>query len=518
MNRPNRLRRSKTTAARPARPWAEAAAFRSIANSYQSVSAWVSVMTGILFVALVATITHAVGGTLSSVSISAGVAAAISVALHLVLKRPDIAATLIILTMAITFAPPVAAAYATGSTRPGMMVDAVNAITTLVVTYLLIALLAHRTSRGRAWLTTAITLTAVMLAGPFLLLIYPPLGFGWAWGTAGTMLWLRSGGIAWLNDWRHRLTLSRHATARRVHINNAAAQSRAQACATTATLLDNLPTGYTVFHGRRTPRIRKQETHRVDHLVIGPTGLSVVTSLAFKGRVVDDPDHGLIHDNAEPVDIAGLLNDADVIASTVATRTKMPRLPVRQIVVIHDAVLPAKRSRVGLVATNGKAFGVLIVMSPDMLLTHVTDTEDRLDADPLDDTQVAQVVARINRLCPPHRAGARRARGPIAAYRASMVVMDNDGNRRTPTPRPPQPMFVTSNNIFNVSDGQQVCLLTDQGVYDGYHIAGEPVRGEDGITRVPVLDETIDLTEHHAAGGEFPLLWMPFDSIQPLGR
>jgi hypothetical protein len=499
-----------------ARLWtAEADAYRGVAAAYRRIPMWVALAGGVLLTALIAAITHTVNGNPATVATSAAVTAGLATAAHLSLRRPDIAATIIVLLAATAFAPPVALAYASGASRG--ITDPTSAIATLVITYALIALFAHRTSRGRAWITTLLAVGAVMLVGPFLLLLHPPLGFGWAWLAATTVLWLRGGGTTWVRDLRHRFARDYHAAVAEETVET----NRAAACAATAAILDDLPAGYTTFHGRRTPRVNKRESHRVDHLVVGPTGLTVITTHAFKGRVIDDPDHGLVHDAANPVDISGLLNDADVLASIVATRTKLGWLPVRQITVIHDAVLPAKRSRVGLVAVSGKTLGVITVMSPDMLLDHVTDTENRLDHAPLDDKQVAQAVARIDRLCPPHRhgAGKQRARGPIAAYRADMVVMDNDGNRRIPTPRAPRPMFETSNNPFTVTDGQQVCLLTDEGVFDGYHIAGDPVLGDDGITRVPVLDETIDLTAHRSTGADaLPLLWMPFDSIQPLTR
>lgn len=509
------------------REWAELRAIRSIAAAYTHVPTWVAAGAAFLLTALVAAITHTVNGNPSAVALAAGITAGLTAALHFSLRRPDIAATLIALLVAITFTPPIAVAYAAASAGTHISVLA-GAVTTLVITYVLIALFAHRTSRGRPWVTVVAALAALMFAGPFLLLIYPPFGFGWGWASAALVIWLRGGGIAWLRDLRHRLkrkTRAATSTATSAVTSHTSEQSgeqaRATATAATATLLDTLPAGYTTFHGRRTPKFNRGEHHRVDHLVVGPTGLSVITSHAFKGRVVDDPDHGLTHDSTNPVDVSGILNDADVLASIVATRTKLKWLPVRQIVVIHDAVLPAKRSRVGLISASGNTLGVITVMSPDMLIDHITATgpdNRQPDYAPLTGAQVAQAVARIDRLCPPHRVTSRKARRiPISLYRADMVVMDNDGNRRIPTPRAPLPMFPTSHNPFDIADGQQVCLLTDQGVFDGYHIAGDPVVGDDGITRVPVLDETINLTAHQDTGAnELPLLWMPFDSIQPV--
>lgn len=423
------------------------------------------------------------------VAITTAVTAGIAASVHALLRHPGLVATTLVLTIGVLLAVPVGSLYALSATN-GTFVDLPTATLTLTATYLLAALIAHRTSRGRLWLTMALVVSTVVMVGPFLTLIYPPFGFGWAWFATGVVLWLRSGGWAWLIEQRHRLTASYKANAEAQERTSA----RTAACAATADMLAGLPDEYTVLSDRRDPAFGGH----IDHLIIGPTGLTVLTSHAFKGRLTDDPALGLTHPS---VDVGQLLNDTDTLAAVVGTRMRLPKVPVRAMTVFHDTVLTAPVSRIGLEAENGEPLGAVTLLSPAALITQITGVDETLNP-----RQIAHARARLNRLCRP--AGKRDPDEHVSNVSTFMVVMDSEGTRTTHAPpRVPTPMFHTSTTIFDTHVGMPVSVLTDQGVYDGYEITGDPITNDDGLVMVPLRDTTVTGEE---------VVWMPFDSVQPL--
>lgn len=430
------------------------------------------------------------------VTIATAVAATTAVVVHALLRHPGLVATTIVLAIGVLLAVPVSSLYALSATS-GNFVDLPTATLTLTLTYLLAALIAHRSSRGRLWLTMALVVGVVCMVGPFLTLIYPPFGFGWAWAATGVVLWLRGGGTPWLVEQRHRFTSS--------YKDNADTQERTQArvsaTTATATLLAGLPEGYKVLSDRRDPAFGGH----VDHLIIGPTGLTVLTSHRFKGRLTDDPVRGLTHPT---VDVGQLLNDTDTLTAAVGTRMRLPKVPVRAMSVFHDTVLTAPVTRIGLEAENGDPLGAVTLLSPTALIAQITGADETLNA-----RQVAHAHARLDRLCRP--AGPRDPDEHVACASTFMVVMNAEGTR-TPheAPRVPTPMFHTSTTIFDTHVGQPVSVLTDQGVYDGYEVTDNPITDDSGLTLVPLRDTTAALTPE----GETVTVWMPFDSIQPLDR
>ena len=426
-----------------------------------------------------------------------GVAAGSAVVTDLTLRRTSLVATLLVVIAGMGMATPVATLYGFVATngRP----DIPGGVLTLTLTYLLAAMLAHRTTRGRPWVTTLMVVAAVTFLGPFLTLVYPPLGFGWAWVLTTLIVTLRGGGWAWFLNQKARLCDH----LRQARDRDAADADRESARAATANLLTGLPATYTVLHNRSSPKDRLAPAGHLDHVLVGPSGVTVVFSHRFKGRVTDDTDHGLTHHS---VDIGQLLNDANTLTCLVGSAMRLDAdLPYRTLVVIHDAVLPHRAARIGL-EHDGTPLGTVTVVTPDALLEQLHTAPEVLDAH-----RVRRVVARTNKICPPATPATNDSDpAPVSVTPATQAVMDTHGVRRIPTPQTPQPMFMTSHTIFATRPGQPVTLLTDQGVFDGYTVHGTPQPNTEGVLLVPLIDT------YDGANNKGTVVWFPYDSLQPV--
>lgn len=419
-------------------------------------------------------------------------------------RFPAVAATVAVVVVSSVMATPFATVYAVSAAQGP--VDEQAAVLTVTLTLILAGLLAHRTSRGRAWVTTLIIAAAIMFVGPFLLLLNPWLGFAWAWLVMGIVLFARGGGAAWIIDQTERLTYPlrrltqpRRATSREQQTGTPADRAaeertaKATACQATADLLADLPGDYVVFHHRHlTGRVS------IDHIVVGPHGVAVVVSEQFKGRISEHPTHGLGHHR---VDVAALLNDTDAIAAKVAKAMRLKNLSVTPILVIHQAVLPTLSARVAL-TSHGTSLGVVTITDPRALL-------DTISAQPTtcDTRRIRRIVARINRVCAPATDTDTR---PVATIAAEATVLDLPRTTPTGPDATPEPLFVSSDGAATFTPGQQVLLLTSNGTSNGYQVTGAPQRNPDGITYLPVQAPA---TTHEAPDEQ--AIWFPLDSIQP---
>lgn len=120
----------------------------------------------------------------------------------------------------------------------------------------------------------------------------------------------------------------------------------AEAERATAKLLAGLPNDYVILHDRRMPGVDEPDT-TIDHLVVGPSGVFVIDSAAYAGRVRPRSNGRLWHDKS-PLDddLLSIFWKAQV----VATRTG---LPARALVAVHGATMAQHRIQVGLFSHQG---------------------------------------------------------------------------------------------------------------------------------------------------------------------
>lgn len=101
----------------------------------------------------------------------------------------------------------------------------------------------------------------------------------------------------------------------------------------TAALLARLaPSRWTVLHDLAVPGSRAN----IDHLVIGPTGLWVVDTKAFRGRV--EAHGGGVRVGGVPLSTAAVRWEAEVVSDRLA-------VPARPIVALHGRGLPRRARR-----------------------------------------------------------------------------------------------------------------------------------------------------------------------------
>lgn len=416
--------------------------------------------------------------------------------LHLVLRFPGATATVLVLAAFAPLATPIGLLYTLAATNG--RADFSTSGLTLLAASILVALLAHRTSRGRAWLTTLYALAAVALVGPLLLRVLPSLGFLVAYLCAGLVLFLRGGGWPRMRGTTRRLR--RRFSRKPQEPRTQAAEEQA-----TAALLADLDASHVVLHGLLLPN-----GTAADHLVVGPGGIFLIDSQARTGRVREDAKRGLVHRD-EPLasSFAALLT----ARSAVATELHVPVDEITPLVVIHQARLPESRARVALFDPAGKRTGDVLVLAPDRLIPEI----DTGIAD-LSPRRVKRLARRARRRLLPATAGQPNTTRPDSSAEAvESAVLDADGQRKPDPFRDgpaPQPMFTSPEIDIEVKVGQRVSLFTDQGVLVGLRVCTAPVTGEDDIARVGVCSETDWRTAQGRGEDPEPLLF-PLASVRP---
>lgn len=428
--------------------------------------------------------------------------AGILTAIHVTVRHPQAVATLLVLAgwtpVAAMLARLYAAATATGRAEMFLAV---------LTSGLLVAVVAHRTSRGRPWLTVLLALAASSVFGPLLAAAAPSTGMLGGLTVAGIILGLRAGWWTGLVDWvdtvRDRLTGGGGMTGAEQAARWAAGADGEER---TAALLADLDRRYAVFHDLALPGTRAN----VDHLVIGPGGVFLVDSKNYRGAVREDPTVGLVH-NSRPL--------ADVFATVLAERARVAvelRLPpadIHPLVVVHTAVLPGPRTPTAVVDDTGATLGTVVVLAPTGLLAEITAGGERLPA-----RHVARLVRRTrHRLVTyPARIPTRPA-GPLPPLRpaAGLVVLDPTGQPRPLHTATPIPAGRDASPHGAVRFGQRVSVLTDEGVFTGLRVAGQAWQDDDGTVIVPLCTDA-DWAQAIAGGTPPDTYPYPATSVVPL--
>jgi Nuclease-related domain len=220
------------------------------------------------------------------------------------------------------------------------------------------AFLAARRRPGQVWVTVAAAAAAFLAVGFVARFAAPSMVAVGAVGAAAVVVGGRGGGWRWAVG-----TLER----RRVHLERQAGrwQRGAEGERATATLLEALdPAAFRIFHDRALPGTKAN----LDHLVIAPTGVFVVDSKNWAGRVT--AAHGRFYYRGE--DLAVVLAPAGAEARAVAAVLGvMPTL----VVCVHGGPLPGRMLRVPLV--DGTA---ALVVGPQDLLGLLTGRGRVLDS------------------------------------------------------------------------------------------------------------------------------------------
>ena len=255
--------------------------------------------------------------------------------------------------------------------------DPVGGAIALGVAYGIGLWIAVRWSRGRAWVTATFMTAAILFLGPLLLFVFPPLGLNAARIAVATVLLLRCGGAAWLvgvvglfwsrlRNRSHLEDAEGYAAADPGDIS-AAWRRRAAVEKETATILANMPKPFRVFHDVTTPRGH----NRIGHLVIGPSGITLVASVHAIGPVQEATKTGLVVPGVELDSVvAGLVASKPQVAKALKCH---PR-DVSLLIVVHgkDACLDSRiRVAVHHAAAPGKALENVSLVPSDELINEI---------------------------------------------------------------------------------------------------------------------------------------------------
>lgn len=244
---------------------------------------------------------------------------------------PRVAAVAAVVTAWVVFVPFVTFAFS--ATTLGLGLDYQGRIGALLLYGVVIGLLAIQYSAGRAWLTTALALLAVLLVAMFAYWV------GWSWGlwpgyAAGlAILWLRCGGVAWIYDTWDALGEWVDERRGRRSPDLASWPTHTSAEAITASSLTRLPEGYAVLHDRLIPGSR-DDAETIDHIVIGPRGVVVVGSLNCAGGKVTVRKNGTVWLSGDRLD-----QSFRHVAWQSAVVAHMSALPTSTIVVLQNALV-----------------------------------------------------------------------------------------------------------------------------------------------------------------------------------
>ncbi len=177
---------------------------------------------------------------------------------------------------------------------PEMGLDYAGRLAGLGLYALLVAVLAHRTSRGRPWFTTALALVVVTAVAAAAYRFQWHAGVWISYCAGLTVVVLRAGAGGWIRDivdqvaeWWSTRSHRRVDLARWHDIRSAELA--------TASTLGLLPTGHQVLHDRLIPG-SVDDSYSIDHIVIGPAGITVIGSIALPaGAVTHRPDGSVWH-------------------------------------------------------------------------------------------------------------------------------------------------------------------------------------------------------------------------------
>jgi hypothetical protein len=294
---------------------------------------------------------------------------------HVAMRYPSTAATTTVVGVVSVLGAPLAPVYAWAAASAP---DVASTVLTFVAVNALTGFLAHRLSHTKAWATTlAITLSYVTV-GPILVFIYPTPGFLWAWALLAVGLTLSR--VRFADRWARHLA--------RRNLNRLALSSHqdtpdSKTHAATSRLLTALPDPYQVFddYADADGGLRR-------HLVVGPTGAFLISTLTLTGAVRHDPVHGLVHRRAN---VPALLHEAAEATRHAARNLKIKRGTLEAVAVAHTADLPEPCSRVEI-ATGENRLAQVSIVTPAYLCDMITSGETDWNS-----ARQRQVIERILR-------------------------------------------------------------------------------------------------------------------------
>lgn len=402
---------------------------------------------------------------------SAGAAAVLI--LSSLLLVPGIVATVTVVLATIAVLPFMAWGYASAS---GLTTDIASAAVSLFVAYALAMFVVLRFGRGRTWVSASWVSVGLLIPGVPLLFAVPELGLNAARLSLALVVILRCGFAGWILaacGWawdRLRYGRDEEKWSNKASIDpadvSAAWQRTAQAQKQVGQALEQLPAGYAVFHD---VRVRKSQWS-VEHVVVGPTGVSVVASVQALGDLIIDPVAGVQVPGADLGATSwGLYNAAEPVRKALGVH---PR-DIHFFIVVHGTDMT--RMRFGVVDAS---------VGPDPLTEAVAvpvkDLVTQIQAEFTwwSEVKVRQVLRRARMR---FGSAALPVSSPRHVDRVHVSPVDLDGNLTVPAPEDS-----SSAEARVLQDGDPIILETNSGPIADMEASGEPFIDGNGVPVVRV--------------------------------
>jgi hypothetical protein len=385
--------------------------------------------------------------------------------------------------------------------------DPAGAAISLVLGAALVVVIAHLTSLRNPTTTVGLALLASVVGGLALKLAIPSLNVVIAAGipAALVLLW-RSGVLFSMSDststfargmrdkWKYR-NVSR---SNGVKVSSTKAPARTPALydrpasdlspqVRTEQILRGLPSTNTVFNAVEV------NGEPVDHVVIGPAGLTVIRSVSLPGVPMEDPVVGW---RVGSTDVVEFLATTRHHAQMVSRGLRGTGLPQQALLVIHDSEPMVHEGTLGAVpvalydANNVQVGSAHLVTAEHLMFTMQSFAETNA-ADPV---IVSRVARRGRGRLRGQRINSRRSSSSDVAAdsdraiqqipAATPMALSTERSARVPAGFAPEPVpapdpTLDLTGLPLTSEGQEVTVMTDQGLLPHQVVASEPWREHD---------------------------------------
>ena len=355
--------------------------------------------------------------------------------------------------------------------------DMMGGALALFTSFLFAIMVAIRYSRGKVWFTTALVGASTVIPGLLFLLVFPSLGLNAARFSMIFVLLFRCGGWAWISGLFGLVIYnfskeedSEEDTTDKMESLKTWAQ-RAQVEKDASLILQNLNRkDYAVFQDVKV----KGSNNPLGHLVIGPSGATLIASIYSKGPLKEDLEKGItLPKIALDKTVGSLMQQRECLAKIL----KCAERDLSLLIVIHGLQIPSGRKSIAVFSPDDRITpsGQVSLVDIDHLIGEVS-----LGLQVWSKTKTKQAISRAKmNLYPavyPLMAQEKESETPL------LVPLDNDGHLT---------IVKNAKNIVPswLVPGIPVNILTSKGILTSLRVTGSAVMDEDGYRVVPVCTD-----------------------------
>lgn len=355
--------------------------------------------------------------------------------------------------------------------------DMIGGALALFTSFLFAIMIAVRYSRGKVWFTTALVGASTLLPGLLFLLVVPSLGLNAARLSMALVLIFRCGGWDWISGLSrlaiYKLKKEEHEEEDTLEKLESLKtwEQRAQVEKDASLILQNLSRkDYAVFQDMKI----KGSNNPLGHLIIGPSGATLIASVYSKGPLKEDSEKGItLPKIALDKTVGSLIQQRESLAKIL----KCAERDLSLLIVIHGLGIPAGRKSIAIFSPDNRITpsGQVSLVDIDHLLSEVS-----LGLQVWSKGKTKQAISRAKmNLHPavyPLMAQEKESETPL------LVPLDNDGHLM---------MVKNAKNIVPswLVPGIPVNILTSKGILTSLRVTGTAVMDQYGYRVVPVCTD-----------------------------